>query len=52
MGMLISVGTVICFSFFIAVVYRAYSQKQQQGYAEAAHLPFDLPDEFDVSVRR
>ena len=46
MSILISVGTLICFTFFIAIVFRAYSRRQQPVYVEAAHIPFDLPDEF------
>jgi cbb3-type cytochrome oxidase subunit 3 len=49
MNSLISIGTVICFSFFIAVVIRAFSRKQKSIYIEAANLPFDLPDEFSLN---
>jgi cbb3-type cytochrome oxidase subunit 3 len=46
MSILISAGTVICFTFFISIVFRAYSKRQQPVYVEAANIPFDLPDEF------
>ncbi|MES2206833.1 MAG: CcoQ/FixQ family Cbb3-type cytochrome c oxidase assembly chaperone [Pseudomonadota bacterium] len=50
MSILISVGTLICFTFFIAIVFRAYSRRQQSAYSEAASIPFDLPDEFSEKV--
>lgn len=49
---LVSVGTLICFSFFIAVVIRTFSQRRRLIYVEAAAMPFDLPDEFESTEMR
>lgn len=36
-----SIGVVLCFVAFIAVVYWAYSPKRKKAFEEAANLPFD-----------
>lgn len=52
MNGLVATGTLICFMFFIGVVFRAYSTRQRLVYVEASRMPFDLPDEFSTAKER
>lgn len=45
MTALLEYATVVAFITFLGIVFWAYSRKRAGAFDEAAHLPFDLPDE-------
>lgn len=39
------IGTVLAMIVFFGIVWWAFSPKRKKANEEAAHIPFDLPDE-------
>lgn len=45
MATLNAIGTVLAMIIFFGIVWWAFSPKRKKANEEAAHIPFDLPDE-------
>lgn len=45
MAILNAIGTVLSMLVFFGIIAWAFSKNRKQANEQAAHLPFDLPDE-------
>lgn len=45
MALMNTIGTILAMLAFFGIVWWAFSSKRKKANDEAAHIPFDLPDE-------
>lgn len=50
MAIMNAIGTVLAMIVFFGIVWWAFSPKRKKANEEAAHIPFDLPDEGKASA--
>lgn len=52
MAIMNAIGTILAMVLFFGIIWWAFSKGRKKANEEAAHLPFDLPDEATVARQK
>ena len=51
MAIMNAMGTILAMVLFFGIVWWAFSSRRKKANDEAAHIPFDLPDESTLNQK-